>query len=597
MSSLPVTERSNPLTANIDISLPEDIVSLLQHCDREIFHGWDNQTEGQKDLDQLKGLLDGRTIRLVEKIAGEVANLLRKPSDNLIVLSGCGTSGRLAFLTARTFNKWLRELDMPECFRYVIAGGDKALFTSQEAPEDDPVLGAKKLQEVCAGKKKVLYIGITCGLSASFVAGQLDFCMDNLDTYIPVLMGFNPVDLAKNLPIENWSKTILEVCKRLENLQKTKNCCIINPIIGPEPITGSSRMKGGTATKILLDVMFAQGFSLFKEKQLRNTEQFLETYLTVNEAIGHCRQYIGAVINLAGQCLRKHGHIYYIGADSLGILAMIDASECPPTFGTSLDGVRGFLIGGFDELRNQEGNISVLGRHFSIAVDDFQSTILPNLQNSDIVIFINHGSAMNTSLLPLLATVQNGPAESAVIHIMNSEQSGQEKMKEVPKTTNKITVQLPWIQIQELFGPEHLDLSFKLFAEIATKWVCNAVTTGAHIMQGKVYQNYMVDLRVSNNKLFHRAVRIVETFSGCNKEDAQEYLLKSIYGTDVLTGQQTTANVSQHILQATSQEKVVPTALVCAILKCSLLEAQKHLAEEPVIRSAITSCLEKKNVE
>ena len=51
--------------------------------------------------------------------------------------------------------------------------------------------------QVTAGKRKVVYIGITCGLSAPYVAGQLDYCMDNLDVFTPVVIGFNPTYLAR----------------------------------------------------------------------------------------------------------------------------------------------------------------------------------------------------------------------------------------------------------------------------------------------------------------------------------------------------------------------------------------------------------------
>jgi N-acetylmuramic acid 6-phosphate (MurNAc-6-P) etherase len=75
--------------------------------------------------------------------------------------------------------------------------------------------------------------------SAPYVASQLDYAMDN-EIYECVLLGFNSVELARNAPIENWNKTFREVAV---NLQKRERHFIINPIVGPETITGSTRMK------------------------------------------------------------------------------------------------------------------------------------------------------------------------------------------------------------------------------------------------------------------------------------------------------------------------------------------------------------------
>ena len=81
----------------------------------------------------------------------------------------------------------------PPCFQYIIAGQDPALFTSREAPEDSWKSGHASLLKAVEGKKQVLFVGITCGFSAPFVASQLEYCMDHTDTITSVLLGFNPV--------------------------------------------------------------------------------------------------------------------------------------------------------------------------------------------------------------------------------------------------------------------------------------------------------------------------------------------------------------------------------------------------------------------
>ncbi|MEQ2167056.1 hypothetical protein GOODEAATRI_000274 [Goodea atripinnis] len=110
---------------------------------------------------------------------------MTNPQDSLIVLSGCGTSGRLAFFIT-----------------------------------------------VSEGKKRVLFIGISCGLSAPFVAGQLDFCLQHPDVYTPVLVGFNPAHQARNEPIPGCTFTFHSVVTKMRELAKMQKAFLINPVLG-----------------------------------------------------------------------------------------------------------------------------------------------------------------------------------------------------------------------------------------------------------------------------------------------------------------------------------------------------------------------------
>ena len=208
-------------------------------------------------------------------------------------MSGSGTSGRLGFLVAREMNRVVMSLHDPASqserppppFGYCVSGGDPALLLSDELPEDDPVTGvADWLRETGrAGQPPggthnlpeangSCLIGITCGLSAPYVAGQVDHILDVADSGrtaadgakdSAILMGFNPAALARNKPIEIWksrsegqSMTVRDVVSRLvEAEEKEASFCLLNPVVGPEPVCASSRMKGGTCTKILLDVV------------------------------------------------------------------------------------------------------------------------------------------------------------------------------------------------------------------------------------------------------------------------------------------------------------------------------------------------------
>jgi len=103
----------------------------------------------------------------MESVITSACDILCDPAHNAVVLSGCGTSGRLAFITARAFHSHLHNLNLPPCYHFIIAGGDGALVKSVEAMEDSWREGVRALDKATQGKKKVLFIGITCGLSVS----------------------------------------------------------------------------------------------------------------------------------------------------------------------------------------------------------------------------------------------------------------------------------------------------------------------------------------------------------------------------------------------------------------------------------------------
>lgn len=111
------------------------------------------------------------------------------------------------------------------------------------------------MKDIAESFEHVLFIGIKCGLSAPFVGGQLEHCLDNPQKFTPVLIGFNPVSMARRTHVPKWpnNRTFHDIASRMET---TQGALVINPVIGPEPISGSSRMKGGSATKVILDTVF-----------------------------------------------------------------------------------------------------------------------------------------------------------------------------------------------------------------------------------------------------------------------------------------------------------------------------------------------------
>jgi N-acetylmuramic acid 6-phosphate (MurNAc-6-P) etherase len=145
-----------------------------------------------------KGLADAETHETIDAVAAIISDVIRAglsrsgpAATTRIVLAGSGTSGRLAFLCARAGNALLAHAGLPPCFQYSCAGGDMALFAAREAPEDNIELGRDSLIAAAGTATRVVYIGISCGLSAPFVAAQLWHCLEHPDTFTPVLLGFN----------------------------------------------------------------------------------------------------------------------------------------------------------------------------------------------------------------------------------------------------------------------------------------------------------------------------------------------------------------------------------------------------------------------
>uniref|UniRef100_A0A3B3UMM7 Glucokinase regulator n=1 Tax=Poecilia latipinna TaxID=48699 RepID=A0A3B3UMM7_9TELE len=462
------------------------------------------------------------------------------PQDSLVVLSGCGTSGRLAFFMASGFNRELQRLNYAPVCSYVIAGGDRALFSSQEAPEDDPTLGALCLKKVSEGKKRVLFVGVSCGLSAPFVAGQLDFCLRHPDVYIPVLVGFNPAHQARKEPIPGCTLTFHSVVTRMEELAKTQKAFLINPALGPEAISGSSRMKGGSATKILLEVVFSASFSRTGILQhMRSYEKALDFTYSHSEEIA-------ALMEAAGRSLQCGRQVCYLGWGSLGLLGLIDASECKPTFGAD---IRGFVSGGYKELGNNEGDLTLMGPEFSISHDDFLDGVLPRLTDADTVLLLYSHSGETSA----------------------------------PSRSGRLRTESACVLTAFVFSSRQ--------REFSTKLLLNAVSTGAHIFKGKVFKNYMIDLQVTNSKLYRRAARLLQKLSGHSESECEEALLKAIYQVDKLSEDIATCSLETHTHTAAKAKKVVPLALVCLLTGCSMKEVESRLEQQPIIREAVETCL------
>lgn len=210
------------------------------------------------------------------------------------------------------------------------------------------------------------------------------------------------------------------------------------------------------------------------------------------------------VINLATEALRNNGRIIYIGAGTSGRLGLLDAVECPPTFGVDYNTVLGIIAGGEKAfVKAAEG-----------AEDSIEGAIqdLKNIKFTEKDILIGIAASGRTPYVigAINYAKEIGAKICAIVCNKNSE------ISKICENTIEIEV-----------GPEILTGSTRLKAGTATKMILNMISTIAMVNIGKVYKNYMVDVKLSNQKLVVRAKNIVKEITECSDEVATEALEKS----------------------------------------------------------------------
>eukprot|EP01080_Neovahlkampfia_damariscottae_P009385 gene9385-1596_t len=552
MSKTNITESENEITKNIDIATPKEMIKYFKQVDSQIFQGF-----------QLyQSLYDDEMLKKIMLLSKQFKQFYSKSKNSNIFFSGAGTSGRVSHFCSRSYNSFLKTNN----FSYLIAGGDKALVKSQEQAEDLPKHGVqdftKNIQE-----EENIFVGITCGLSAPYVAGILESTMNN-DAIKKIVLGFNPSDLARTTPMNDLNGKSF---KKLISKKETEEFYVINPILGPEAITGSSRMKGGSATKIILDTAFA--CSLIKEElTLPNVFDVIQKFETTKSYTYFNQNEISNFIQQGGDSLKNNGRIIYLGSENAGILGFVDSTECPPTFGSSFQDVRGFLKNGWNSLENKENDLSHLGDDYNFSFENFNQKILPTLNSNDYVIFLgikNFSDCLET-FKEISSKIKEKNVKEDWILITD------EKLK-----SNDF---INRIYLPEL-GPFE---GFNCFAEFSLKLILNAISTGAHIIKGMVYTNKMINMKVSNSKLYERTLKIISSVMNVDLKIAEESLMKSIYGDEYI--EHSKKDVSFHIQSCENRTKVVPIALLISSGQVeSIEEANKKLSENPVIRTIFSS--------
>ncbi|RAW87936.1 N-acetylmuramic acid 6-phosphate etherase [Photorhabdus laumondii] len=210
---------------------------------------------------------------------------------------------------------------------------------------------------------------------------------------------------------------------------------------------------------------------------------------------------IAETVDKIAEAFRQGGRLIYIGAGTSGRLGILDASECPPTYGAKPEQVVGLIAGGHQAILSAVENAE---DNQQLGVNDLQAL---NFNAKDVLVGIA-ASGRTPYVLGAMAYAKSVGATVACISCN----------PESPMT------QAADIAITPIVGPEIVTGSSRMKAGTAQKLILNMLTTGAMIRIGKVYSNLMVDVEATNAKLVERQKNIVMAATECNREQAEQAL-------------------------------------------------------------------------
>ena len=218
-------------------------------------------------------------------------------------------------------------------------------------------------------------------------------------------------------------------------------------------------------------------------------------------AIEKCLPQIAQAVECIVAAFQQGGRLVYIGAGTSGRLGVLDASECPPTFGVSPEMVKGIIAGGERALR-----------HPIEGAEDSKAQAVVDLQT------------IQFSSKDVLVGIAASGRTPYVIGALEYAKSLGSVTVSIESNPNSAMANIVDIAIDTVVGPEVLTGSSRLKSGTAQKLVLNMLTTASMILMGKCYQNLMVDVQASNEKLKARAIRIVMQATDCDKALAEETL-------------------------------------------------------------------------
>jgi hypothetical protein len=314
-----------------------------------------------------------------------------------------------------------------------------------------------------------------------------------------------------------------------------------------------------------------------------------------------------------------NGRLIYLGVGTAGLLALIDASECNPTYGALFNSVRCFVSGGWSTIANKQGPMTdmIVPKHMrgdqllpsflvpefvNLGLESFTSDFVPTLTPADTVVLVyaeepqyskdddagpRHLSEAIAALdlakaagakVNFIAVVSATPASVHTAHASRGVDVLRAIRAVVQDPSAGVVVTLPSVKIRlnqpltaspedfffnhaaavtgatgsaesasSLFDPSGRDtiLAPSFLAELACKLMLNAGTVGGHIFKGTIFRNRMINVTLTNAKLFHRGVGIVADTAGVDRDTALVSVLRAVYHKDDTAG--VTSSVLSHL--------------------------------------------------
>ncbi|HWP40426.1 MAG TPA: N-acetylmuramic acid 6-phosphate etherase [Tepidisphaeraceae bacterium] len=222
------------------------------------------------------------------------------------------------------------------------------------------------------------------------------------------------------------------------------------------------------------------------------------------DAVESQRPNVVRAIELVVAALRQGGRLIYFGAGTSGRLGVLDAAECPPTFRTDPSMVQGVIAGGKEAMFQAREGAEDSPEDGARDVDALQ------VGPKDVVMGIATGGTTPYVHGALRRAAERGARTIFLTCV--------EPIPDEPKVD---------VVIRPLTGPEVLTGSTRLKAGTATKLVLNQITTISMVQLGKCYENLMVDLRATNQKLWDRGARIICMLTGLDRQAAMELLRRA----------------------------------------------------------------------
>jgi N-acetylmuramic acid 6-phosphate etherase len=249
---------------------------------------------------------------------------------------------------------------------------------------------------------------------------------------------------------------------------------------------------------------------------------------TVAQAVAHALPAIALAVDAIADRLQRGGRLFYVGAGTSGRLGILDASECPPTYGTSPQMVQGIIAGGSRAISE---SIEGVEDDRAAGADDLR---VRELGAQDVVVGIA-ASGRTPYVLGALAYARERGAMT--IALSNNQPAP--------------ILEAAEIGIAVVTGAEVIAGSTRMKAGTAQKLVLNMLSTGTMIKLGKVYGNLMVDVQIKNEKLLHRARHIMMQITGISEPAASDLLEaagRDVKVAIVMAKRQVTADAARALL-------------------------------------------------